>query len=724
MAEPKIRRIQTQSGKVFEGPDAEQKFRGYLDSLGAGVGGMELSPVIDAYKNRGDITNIEYEPTQPPPTGAASVAGGVAESLSGRASQGKGLIGSALEFTGEKMARMVGGVGSSVLSIPISVMRVAGYDPNQAIAPTASSYGGQVKGVPISGVPAPILATPFSKKPSEEEEKRPKMTVGEMQESLRPTEFFGKAAEFGGDIFGFGAGKKGLSFLGGLAERKVPAIIAKATEAKPVQFVADKAADFGLSLFQELGKTGSAKDAADAATYGTIVDLGLSGTGKTISSLYKKYGADRVREMAKHFADRSIPKIKGVRRDDRADLEYKRELATRLLETGSDFTEKGSFDIWNRFQDTVKAMKNASSKSDEMLEELNRLKLIGEEDLKQVDYASNIKAALDKLRSSQVTPDEIARINLVEQKLNELLPKKFKLDANGNKIPVKVPLLGAGDKPVLAPNGKPIMVDATDEKGNPIFEVSDELDKLTFKEAENKKEKLNAVLEKFYNNGTLTPADQLDKQVRLVYADALRKAQQEAFDSTANLKGSLAGKIPASSKAASMRPWEVKVPLESRPVSYRDASLLAMKDADLSKIAIEAVQNVEPQPGGSWFNEMAAAIGISQFLHGSLFTPSQMATAWQISKNQMKTSLSAGKAQRASRSSAAAAEELRGSLPKWLQPATRVPSSMFGKAAAISERSDQPQSTPSMERLIGEQKVEVVPEPAPAQKKSYWNKTF
>ena len=151
----------------------------------------------------------------------------------------------------------------------------------------------------------------------------------------------------------------------------------------------------------------------------------------------------------------------------------------------------------------------------------------------------------------------------------------------------------------------------------------------------------------------------------------------------------------------------VNVPGEAKPVSYQDASLIAMKDADLSKAAWEARTLLEPQAGKSQINEPAAMIALGQFIHGSLFTPSQLATAWQQARNQESKTLWAQRWRRS-------APDLRLALPEKVQPFTRVPPSMVGKSAAIISRKEQTEPTPGMQRLLEEKEVKPLSTANPA----------
>ena len=663
----------------------------------------------------------------------------------------------------ETTAEFMGGVGSSLLSLPIGAMRVVGVDPAKVPLPTSYSYGGRAYGVPIAGVPSPVAPTQSPEQymtklremgraaretreagtdaTKEQLLDQPGMTFGSLQEVARPTSLFGKTGEFFTDLYL--ANRMARLIGGGLPGVSMPKALGRGLGyevssgfykgLKPVQAAVDQAADLGASLFQEIGKTSNTRDAADAATFGSLVNLGLSGLGKTIAGLYNKFGSGYVKQLAKEAADRAMPFVDKFSNQDWADVEYKRELVKRLLETGDDFSETGARKITKRFSDTVDAMKNASTNADDMLQELNKLNLISEEQLKQVNFASEVEKGLNELRSGQVDARTLDRIDRVQESVNKLLPKKFQLDANGNKIPVKTTLVGTDGKAVLDSKGKPIMVDAKDASGNPIFEMSDELDNMTFKEAENAKERLNGVLRQFYENGTLNTEDEIEKQVKLVYANAVRRAQKSAFDSIERLKNNLSPKIPAASKAADMTPWKLDIPMQGKPVSYEEAAQLAKKDADLSMVGIEAVKAVEPQPGKTWFNEMAAAIGLAQFIHGSLFTPSQLATAWQMGKHQQSQSVSAGRLARASTSAKAAREELEklperlsgvvGTPVRWaaqpLARATRIPPSIFGKTAAISERKE-PSSAESL-LSESESRFQILPTPnaaAPAAKEA------
>lgn len=710
--EPKVK-ITTKKGTVF---NSMQDYRKASASAGVPLDDMSDDQIIEQFSKplkpgEAPAITVQYGTTEQPPGkgGLASMPGAVSEELSGRGRSAAQAVSEFVTPIAKRVSGLISGAGYGALSVPTSIMRIAGIDPSKVTLPM--SFGGQVSGVPIGGAMAPVLGTPLTVKP---EKKPEELTIGQIEKELEPKEPEGKIGQFAMDMYTFGKARKGVSALGVAAKGKMPTQVVSAIGGPKVQAALDKASDFGLSLLQEYGKHGDVKEASSAATTGALLDLGLSGVGKTISSLYKKYGQPVIERWASEAVNKAIPIIKGAKRTEQQDIEYKRELAKRLLLTGGDFTEAGAKALENRFSKTVEAMKNASTKADDMLEELHKMNLIPESDLRQVDYVSEIKKRLDDFKRKQVTPDKIERIEFVENQINALRPKKFKLDSSGNKIPVQTPKIDpATKKLVLGPDGKPVFENAVDAKGNPLYEVTDELEKMTFKEAEDFKERLNSTLKGFYEDGVLSTEDKIDKQVKMAYADATRAAQKNAFDSIEKIKSKLDAKIPVDSPVKKMSPWMVNVPGEAKPVSYQDASLIAMKDADLSKTAWEARTLLEPQAGKSQINEPAAMIALGQFIHGSLFTPSQLATAWQQVRNQESKTLWAQRWRKA-------APDLRLALPEKLQPFTRVPPSMVGKAAAIMSRPEQTQPTPGMQQLIEEQEVKALPTANPA----YFNKKF
>jgi hypothetical protein len=709
--EPKVK-ITTKKGTVF---NSMQDYRKASASAGVPLDDMSDDQIIEQFSKplkpgEAPAITVQYGTTEQPPGkgGLASMPGAVSEELSGRGRSAAQAVSEFVTPIAKRVSGLISGAGYGALSVPTSIMRIAGIDPSKVTLPM--SFGGQVSGVPIGGAMAPVLGTPLTVKP---EKKPEELTIGQIEKELEPKEPEGKIGQFAMDMYTFGKARKGVSALGVAAKGKMPTQVVSAIGGPKVQAALDKASDFGLSLLQEYGKHGDAKEATSAATTGALWDVGLSLVGNRIKSLYKRYGAPTVERWANEAANKAIPFIKGGKRTDQQDIEYKRELAKRLLTRGDDFTEEGAKAITNRFSQTVKSMKNASAQSDEMLNELHRLKLIPEADLRQVDYGSELGKAISEFKNSQVDPKVISRIEEVESRINSLLPKKPKLDRNGNKIPVQTPKIDPVTKrPVLRPDGTPEFEQALAEDGTPLFEVTDELDRLTFSQAEKLKEKINATLKNFYEKGALSPEDQVDKQVKLEYADAIRAAQKKAFDSLEALKKSKDASIPPTSPAKKMNPWQVFVPGESKPVSYQEASLLAMKDADLSKAAWEARINAEPQPDKSTFNEMAAAIGLAQFIHGSLFTPSQLATAWKAAKSQEQTTVRAQRWQRS-------IDDLRRVLPEALQPATKIPPSMVGKAAAIAARPERSQSPPTMQEWVSQQS-----EDQSRKSPEYFNKKF
>lgn len=696
--EPKIRKITTQKGTVF---NSLQDYRQAAAKIGQPIDDMSDEDIVREFgSGNNPAIKIEYEPTAPPPMSSL-----VAKSLREKGKAASGAFSDFIYPAAEAITGLVKGTGSSIMSVPSSVMRIAGFDPSKVEVPSSYSFGGQVSGVPVGGAPAPILNTPLQKKP--EAQKQEPLTFGKLERELEPKTGPEQTGRFLMDLYGFGKAKSGATAIGTVAKAKMPATVASILETPAVKTALDKAANFGLYMLQEYGQTGDKEKAAEAAVTGSLIDLGLSSLGAGAKSLYKKYGKDKVEQIAEWAAKRSLPIIEQAKGGAKDFLDYHRDLAKRLLKTGSQFSEDGVKSIQDRFTKTVEAMKGASDKSDELLKELNRLQIIPEDALRQVDYGSEVTKALSGLKNRQIDQGVINRIEAVESRINALLPKKPKLDASGNPIPIKA--VGASGKPIpiLDPStgkqavdasGNPLFEQAIGKDGKPAFELSDELENLTFKEAEELKEKINGTLKSFYDTAILSPEDNVDKRIKLEYGDALRRAQKAAFEKLENLKNTVYKFIPANSPAKEMKPWEISVPGESGRLRYEQVAQLAKQDADLAKIGWEARIALEPQAAKTSFNEMAAAIGLAQFTHGSLFTPSQVATTWKVWQRPDRMSKLAHMAKRS-------VDDLRQAIPASVRPVTQIPPYLFGQAAILQGREPSPDQgntgiTPSMGAML------------------------
>lgn len=205
--------------------------------------------------------------------------------------------------------------------------------------------------------------------------------------------------------------------------------------------------------------------------------------------------------------------------------------------------------------------------------------------------------------------------------------KLYEQDIDANGKPKFEPVY----KQEVDASGNPVFEQAKNAFGEDVFETTGKTRSLTFKEAEEWKEKFNKVLKQWYENKLLDPEKSIDKQIKMTFADAIRTAQQKAFDRAKDIKDviSRAGKIPSGSVVEGMNPWDVRVPGVSRPMSYSDAAHVARMDADLSQAAWAAQKKSTTQAAAGAYNPMAVAIAAAQAVHGSIFSPSQMASGWR-----------------------------------------------------------------------------------------------
>lgn len=718
MAEPKIRRIQTQSGKVFEGPDAEQKFRSYLDSLGAGVGGMELSPVIDAYKNRGDITNIEYEPTQPPPTGTAPAAGATkrqsgldlpgaiidrAKQLGQEYIQGpiEAVVGSPYQAA----SNFVTAAGAKALGFPGRVATLAGFDPSKIkvpYAPSAETVGSAmfpglgfaltqyepiVRSLAKREMPPAKLF--FQKDVSLKDASKPPKGPGSMAGEL-----FTDAAELwltrGATGAAAGVLGKGAMSLG--TASKSPAIIQQAmpylkqayeTGATTVKgnrflnYLANTVADSTLGAIQEFSNAGDADKAIDAAAWGFGTDLLLRGIGGTLT------GASKL------FAATSLPLIEKLGEKGKQIYDYHQELIDELLKKNIRFTYKGAVKLSDEANAATAAMRNASSTADDVVDDMGahipNVLPPGSKDY-FVDVDSEFGRAINKMRVKYSGDPKREEIDKVVDKILQELKNIPVLDNQGNKV--------------IGPSGQPV----TEDLSNLFY---------SFKDAERLKTIFNDQLRTYINTPGTGNFENVSKEVKEDLLESVRSAIRKAFDNLKSIKEQNINNLPAGSKSREMSPWDISIPGEKKNLNYAEAGQIARKSVDLATVAWDAVNAMTPQSKRSFFNQDSGMIAASQAFAGSFGTPSQLATTVRV--------LQAPKwAPSLARGLAKVSTPIGSRTP--MAPKRAIASSLARQSE--EEQTEPPPVTPEMERLIGEQKVEVVPEPAPAQKKSYWNKTF
>lgn len=625
----------------------------------------------------------------------------------------------------------VGGAASSALSAPTAFMRMAGVNPLKVplvVSPVSSFIQPDSMGV---------SAFPTEEMIKKEQEPLPQKitTFGEAERVVDPKEMpspeVAAGAKFVTDVFLGSRAAKVLPF----AARSIPGIGGIGLlKNKKVESVANLVNDYAVNLTQAYGKTENADEAAESAGLGLIVGLGLKGTLKAGKAAYDKY-APGFAKLAFNNALKSIPMPKGPAGGESIkQRDYQEGLAGRMLEKGYIFTREGQKEITDNFSTIVGSMKNASSEADDVVDELFKLGHVKRDTKYIVDYAKKFDDAIERLRSKQIDSNYLKKIDEIEKRVKDLLPKKLKLDANGNPVQAMEVVIGANNKPLLDALGKPIMKPLF-KNGKPVLEETDELRNLTFKETEEKKESVNRVLKEYYENGNLNPEDKLEKRIKLELGGSFREAQSDAFDTALQLKNKWDSKIPAGSTVKNILPGRIKIPGETGEFSYTEAGQLARKEADLSTIAQEVQLQVSPQAASNTSNEMAEMIALGQFLHGSYFTPSQLATLIAKSKGQVSQSIKSRMQQDLSMGvipKAVADEPGVGLMNKFIfNPliraagvSGRLPSSAtLGRAASIN-RSDQSQPadrsttepipSSSMQSLLDQEQVKVVPKPPPS----------
>ncbi len=549
-----------------------------------------------------------------------------------------------------------GAVREGALSIPGQVMSLAGIDPSKVKVPYAEW--------------SDLIPGAVEKKEGDVKTFR---NIGEA-----PPSTAGKIGGMAGTALQFGLtrGKLGVPQL----EAKTFALANKILPQNPklANFLAGSAtsvADGVLTAAQAFSKTMDPDEALSTAGWSTLIDMGLRGVPSAVKSLIDKnadvFGPGPLDKLVRYttwdyWAKSALPRIEKIGKDP---LEYQQTLVKKMGERKYDFTKQGKERLDREFGVASDQMKKASKESDEVLSELYNMGAIPPEALRPVDYKTEVRNAIYGIQEDgrplfkkvigpkgieiyepipggfsgkQIDADAIDRVRKAAEKIDEAMPKEFKLDAEGNAIPKY--RIGKDGKPVEIgkdASGNPIYEQELDAFGYPKYEYTDEIRAIDFDQAEFYKQRINMVIQDLYDSGFLNPADKIDKQVKLLYANAIRKAQKKAFDLVASTKKAYESKIPASSPIKNINPGDVKLPWLDRPLRYSDAGQEAMELADLYTVSKMAQEEFQPHLGAKSAGEMQKMIGISQFIHGSILTPSQLASAYSEASTAVGSSLTA-----------------------------------------------------------------------------------
>lgn len=536
------------------------------------IGDIPEENVQEALKRGAQLAD-----TAPPP------ARGLAGALSAIARKAEGFeVGPYIEKTKsviKPVAEFLSGAVSSAMQQPVGMTRLVGVEPSSIKVPEPVSRA--ARGAMAFGLgPAFGLAetTAQALKPP----KQPGLgetTVSEMVKA--PESGAGRVGEFAMDVASFAVPYT--------AATKLPAVASFIGKAPRLAVAADLLASNALSSMQEYAKTGNWDKALDSAGFGMLTDIGLRGLGKTV-----KKSAPAVANILNKWA---LPLHTKLDQTGKAIEKYHQELADRMFETASSFTRKGLDEIENRFTTIVSGMKKASRDADELLSDFFKMKLIGPQDLKIVDFKTPFNHDITDLLAD--TKGEEAKKTLIS-KYNDLIKDM--------------------------PSGK-----------------------MTFEQAELEKERLNKTLASLYDSAKSLPDIEMAKQLRVKLNDAIRRAQRKSFSDLKyafeDLKSK--GHIPDGSPADVNRAWEINIPESKTPIDYAQAQKLSMKDADILGAGWGARLRMVPQSQYSYYNPMSSAIALNQFMNASLFTPSQVATLFRWFQEPITTTKTSSALRRA-----------------------------------------------------------------------------
>jgi hypothetical protein len=579
--EPKLK-ITTRKGTVF---NSMQDYRKASASAGVPLDDMSDDQIAEQFSKPSKpgeqpAITIQYEGTAPPPASPKE------PSLASKAASA--------------VTEFISGLGTSVSGIPAQLMRAVGVDPSKVEVPVAPS--------PMMGAPAPMMVAPSWGYNLKQKTTKP-LTFADIGKAPETTA--GQAGEIVGDILqvAAGTGAAAAALKGAVAlpkvskavsatmkalapvTKKAAEISAKAPKAAKIAKEAVDIAQRGItgaasSALQEASKTGELDQAFENAKTGAAVDTILTAFGRGAKSV--------AAPLQKWTAQKALFLITD-------DPQYHKDLANRLIETSTKFTDKGVSDIEKRFSGIVGAMKQSSKQADYLINRVNSLISSG------------------KVKDPQGVIPSDGRVLPFPQ----LLEKNFNQYSKGGK--------GLGVE--LSQRIQRIYDDI--KKTLPTDEATGQPARLTFKEAEDYKQSIQKTLTDLYNNPDLNVDEKTQKQIRKIVADSMRQSQRFGFDVLKNAFSKLQG-IPGTG-IEKIKPWQVKVPGLTRPVDYRQAGQMAMKDSDLLAIGKTNQLRYLPQEKQQTGQSLMDSISLSQLAHGSIFTPSQVAATAMFMTPARKT---------------------------------------------------------------------------------------
>ncbi len=369
---------------------------------------------------------------------------------------------------------------------------------------------------------------------------------------------------------------------------KLPKVASFIEKAPKLARAADFLTSGAISSMQEYTKTGDWDNALDSAGLGMIYDAVFRSAG----GLLKK-ASPIITRLA---SEKALPMKTKLGQNPEDVLNYHETLAKRVVDTASKFSRKGVKEIEDRFTSLVDGMKNASRESDNLVNELRSKGLINAGQAKMVDFRTPLRQAISDAYFKVKGTDVKDKLFDAYQKLiNDL------------------------------PSGK-----------------------MTFDQAELEKERLNYTLATLYDSAKSDADIELAKLVKLKANDAIRRAHRAGLGNLESTVNSLvsSGAIPGNSPLASSQPWKVKVKGMKSPIDYKEAQRLSMQDADIMGAGWGALLKFTRQSDYSYYNPMSSSIALNQFIHGSMITPSQVATLYgAISAPTQLTRISSGLSQ-------------------------------------------------------------------------------
>jgi len=718
-----LERVVTKKGKVFEGPNADKDFRDYLESEGFGVGDTPISSVIKAYQKQGDITSVKFKDSTFKPATLKSI-GASSDTPAGEIAS---VLGPAIQMYYTRGALAKGGSGaiaSLVSKLPPSVANTPFV--SKFIIPTLeyAQKGGTATRAPLDYALNALQS--FS-------------LTGDKSRALEDA--------FWGSVIGEGI--TGTARVVAAAARPLSTYFAK----KALKMIdgfnqSDKGAiEYHQKATTRLQDTESTFDSVgveknDKRFMETVGSMKNASTDADIlnSELIKR---KLIPEDAAQMVDYRAPL-------DEAFLALKKEQVSQSFRNRLDSIRA---DIEVTLPKELKLdasgkpipvnAKDAFGKSVPVLAKDasgNPISTGRQQPVFELDQSG--KPVIEKARDAQgnlligdYSPEgNPIYVNKTDPVTGKPIYKQA-VDPSGQK---KFETIYEQAKDV---NGNLIFKQAEDVLGDPVFQNTGKPRNLTFTEAEQWKEKFNKVLKKWYESKLLDPEKTVDKAVKNIFADSLRKAQQTGFDDARKTFQAVEASIPndpAGKAVKSMNPWDVYVPGVNRPLTYREAGFVAKMDADISQAGWGARRASEAQAATSTFNPMATAIATAQAIHGSPFTPSQMATGFRSLTNPRfapTVSKFLGSIASPSPFQATIPPTVRGvPIPiiggRKILSVERSSVPVMASKGYIADKTAQPPeqgvtTLPSMQSLLEQKNVRVVPKPSPAKaQQDYFKRTY